>query len=236
MRFWWENELKHKMRRQPEDISGNKYNRLTAIRLSHKVGYVHYWVFKCACGNEKAIIKSKVTSGETKSCGCYQKEVATSDSTTHGLTNHPVWRLYRDIKNRCYRKTVISYPIYGGRGVIMCDEWKNDFISFYNWCMCNGWRKGMQIDKDIKAKELGVEPLLYSPEMCQFVTPKQNCNTRRSSRNIELNGVTKTLQQWSELTGINYATIIGRIKRKWPIEKALTINTIKTGKTKCLPI
>lgn len=206
---------------------------LTAIEPSHKIKNRTYWLCKCKCGNEKTVNIAKLINGEVRSCGCYKKEKAKSDSTTHGLAGHPLWSLWRDIRNRCYNKNVSHYHLYGGRGVVMCQEWSNDFMAFYNWAINNGWRKGLQIDKDIKARELGVEALLYSPCRCQFVTSKTNNNNRRSNRYIEFNGVVKTVMQWSEEYKINHGTLFGRLKRGWPIGKALTISAEKTGKTKC---
>ena len=197
------------------DISGKVFNYLTAIQFSHKSSSAHYWVFKCKCGNDVVINKTKVVTGATKSCGCYAVERAISDSTTHGLSNHRLYAKWNDVKNRCYNKKVSSYKIYGGRGVVMCDEWRNDFKCFYNWCIENGWEEGMQIDKDIKG-----DGLLYSPGTCCFVTPKKNCNNRRSNRYIEYNGVVKTLMEWSEHFGVNPGTLFGRLSRGWSLDKA----------------
>lgn len=214
------------------DISGLKFNRLLAVKYVKKVSGRQYWLFLCDCGNYKEMVKSKVVGGYTKSCGCLQREVAKIDSTTHGLCGHPLWNKWRDMYNRCYTPSVKHFNIYGGRGVTMCEEWKNDFMSFYNWATTNGWRPGLQIDKDIKAMELGVEPNLYSPERCQFVTPKENSNHRRNNRYIEYNGTVKTLMQLSEEFKIHNGTLLSRIRRGWPITEALSISTNKTGKTK----
>ena len=207
-----------------KDITNQRFGRLVALELSHikksKRGSNHYWKCICDCGVEKIVQKQKLTNGNTRSCGCLQRETAKKDSTTHGLTGHPIWSLYRDIGNRCYNSNVKHYHLYGGRGVEMCEEWKSDFVVFYNWCIKNGWQKGLQLDKDIKAKELGVEALLYSPERCQFVTPKKNSNNRRNNRLIEFNGATKTLMEWSEITGIKHGTILSRLRRGWDVEKA----------------
>jgi hypothetical protein len=220
-----------------QDISNRRFGRLIAIKLAFvkplKRGTLHFWLCKCDCGKEKSISKQKLLSGETKSCGCLQRDTAKRDSTTHGLAGHPLWSLWRDIRNRCYNPKVNSYHLYGGRGVAMCEEWRNDFMAFYNWAIGNGWKPGLQIDKDKKAREIGVEPLLYSPERCEFVTPKENNNNRRSNVYIEFNGETKTVAQWSELYGMSQHLVSARLRRGWPIEQALTIDTKLTGKRKC---
>lgn len=71
----------------------------------------------------------------------------------HGLSKHPLHNVWHGIKCRCYGKSSKGYNNYGALGVIMCDEWKNNFKSFYDWAISNGWEKGLQIDKDIKAKK-----------------------------------------------------------------------------------
>src|ERR1043165_3509648 len=93
-------------RKMPEakDITGIRYGKLVAISFDHKKthcrGTVHFWKFICDCGNTCVKQKQKVTLGETRSCGCYASEKATLDSTTHGLSRHPLWRKWQDIKNR----------------------------------------------------------------------------------------------------------------------------------------
>lgn len=191
-------------------------------------------MYRCTCGIVKKIVIYKANTGETKSCGCYQREVATINaSTLNGLSNHPLWSKWRDVWNRCYRENVKSYPLYGGNGVEMCEEWRDDFMAFYNWCMSNGWKPGLQIDKDIIPKKLGIPAKLYGPDVCCFVTCKTNNNNRKSNYCVEFNGVIKTVAQWSEEYSINQHTLWGRINRKWPIEKALTMHTKLTGKRKC---
>lgn len=140
---------------------------------------------------------------------------------THGLTGHPLLGIWHAIKYRCYNPKDPSYKHYGARGVRMCDEWKNDFVAFYNWCIANGWQKGLDLDKDIKAKEVGAEALLYSPERCQFVTRK--INTRNSRRNhiIEYKGDRKSIVEWSEILNMNQNTLYCRIViQKMSVEDA----------------
>jgi hypothetical protein len=111
---------------------------------------------------------------------------------THGLTKHPLYRVWRSIINRCYDKKTPAYPDYGGRGIKMCDEWRANFKSFYDWAMNNGWIKGLQFDRfpDNNGD--------YEPSNCRITTPKQNYRNRRSSLMIEIEGVTACLAEWAE--------------------------------------
>ncbi len=92
---------------------------------------------------------------------------------THGLTKHPLYKVWDAMKDRCYREKSTRYEYYGGIGVSVCDEWKNDFKKFYDWAI-DIWKPGLQIDKDILCKKLNIYPKIYSPETCLFVTPREN--------------------------------------------------------------
>jgi len=151
-------------------------------------------------------------------------ELVIKRATKHGLNKHPLYRIWAKVKTRCYDPKAKEYPNYGGRGVVMCDDWKDNPKSFIEWCINNGWQKGLDIDKDILAEKLGAEPLLYSPERCQFVTRKENLNNKRDNVRVTYNGITKTIAQWAEQTGIKRDCLRYRIQiMKWPLEEALTI-------------
>ena len=150
---------------ETKDITGLKFNRLTAIQFEGKVnGKVHLWLFKCDCGKEVIKRKPYVTSGHLKSCGCLQREAVSNAFKIHGLTKHPLWKVWMGIRARCYNVNSQEYHKYGERGVKMSKEWAESFKPFYDWCILNGWRKGMHIDKDILSKKLGLKIPVYSPE------------------------------------------------------------------------
>lgn len=197
-------------------------SRLTYIKRTVG-GRVPKAIYSCICGNTKEIRESSVNAGVTKSCGCLLAEQRPPSTTTHGLSKHPIYRVWNGMKDRCYREKSDDYPDYGGRGVIVCDEWKDDFMAFYNWAICNGWKKGLQIDKDLKAKEMNLPaPLIYSPEWCRFVTPADNSNGRRSNRVIEYKGERRSLSEWSKLIGLNRITLRGRLERNgWVLDDAI---------------
>lgn len=152
----------------------------------------------------------------------------------HGLSGTILYDLWATIKNRCYNKNDHIYPRYGERGVVMCDEWLNNPEAFIEWAKNNGWKKGLQIDKDIIAMKLGVEPLLYSPDRCQFVTPTVNGSATRKSRFITYNGQTKTLIEWSRELKIPSSTILIRLDNLgYTVEQALTKKDNRLGYSGC---
>ena len=131
-----------------------------------------FGIYKCGfCGEEFKARSHHIKSGNTKSCGCYTKK--------HGLRNTRLYNIWSSIKTRTLNLKHIQYNDYGGRGIIICDEWKNDFMSFYNWAMSNGYEenKGLSIDRIDKDGN-------YCPENCRWTTRViQGRNTRIPKNN-----------------------------------------------------
>ena len=212
-------------------VEGERYGMFTVIKyIGSKKGHTVVLAI-CNCGNEKEIRLDSIKSGLTKSCGCINHQ-----HTIHKLSKHPLYKLYYSIRLRCYSINSKSYKDYGGRGVTVCEEWLNDFVSFYNWAISNGWKKGLQIDKDIKYKEKhGTSTgIIYSPEYCCFVTKTINARNTRTNVYIEYNGQTKTVPEWAEIFKIPAYLLRQRLTRdKLPFEVAI-IQRIKSHKAKTL--
>lgn len=144
----------------------------------------------CICGVSKWYSYDALTKGETKSCGCLQRELLAKRRTTHGMSNHPLYSVYRGMLERCYDKRNISYPRYGGRGITVCEEWRLDPQTFFDWAIENGWQQGLEVDR---RENNGI----YEPSNCRFVTPSVNGKNRRSNRLITAFGETKCLMDWA---------------------------------------
>lgn len=201
-------------------------SKLTALSFS---GYKIYEngarlqliICKCVCGNNREIsVKSFLA--KARSCGCLNRGALSK----HGMSNgeHPLYNIWLGMKKRCNVPTNKYYKYYGGRGVKVCDEWQNDFLNFYKWAIKNGYKKGLQLDKDIKAKQSGIPPLLYSPDRCQFVTPQMNCRYRRNSIFITYDNKTMCIKEWSEYLHIPIGTIMDRYLKGWNVDKILSKN------------
>jgi hypothetical protein len=173
-------------------------------------------MFECKCGNKFIAQVYKVKTGETQSCGCFHKKRISESNSTHGLSGHPLYTVWKSAKARCYNKNLKSYSRYGGKGVVMCEDWKNNFMSFYKWAKSNGWAKGLELDKDIKGNGL-----LYCPNSCSFVTPKVNSNKRKTSKYIHYNGVSKTVSEWADFYKISLRDLYRRMYRGWNFEKCI---------------
>jgi hypothetical protein len=173
-------------------------------------------MFRCVCGNKFISQIGKVKRFETKSCGCLQKKAASAANSRHRLKGHKLYGIWSAMKARCYNKNTAQYKDYGGKGVIVCEEWKNDFISFFRWAMANGWERGLQLDKDTNGGGF-----IYSPSVCRFVTPKVNSNKRTTSKIIEYNGESKTVSEWADYFGISLKNLYQRMSRGWSFEKCV---------------
>jgi len=137
----------------------------------------------------------------------------------HGMTNTRLHHIWKSIKQRCYNPNNNRYSNYGGRGITVCDEWRNSFNAFYEWAMANGYADDLTIDrKDTNGN--------YEPSNCCWATQKEQQNNRRNNCLITHNGETHTLAEWAAITGLKYQTIQRRLKTGWNIKDALTIKPV----------
>lgn len=121
------------------------------------------------------------------------------------------------MKDRCYNKNNKRYPDYGGRCITICDEWLNDFMSFYNWSIENGYNENLTIDRIDNNSS-------YKPSNCRWVDHKTQVRNRRNTKLFTYNGRTKPLAEWCEIQNLKYNIVSSRInKLNWPIEKALEL-------------
>lgn len=195
-----------------KDISGQKFGRLTAIRHSHMKNHYSYWFCRCDCGNFKYIKLDGLTGGQVKSCGCSRK----GQNVKHGKSKTKLYKVWSNIKDRCHNKNNKAYPNYGGRGIAVCSEWRNDYKSFYDWSIANGYIEGLTIDRIDNNGN-------YEPSNCRWTTDKQQSRNKRSNRNYIINGETRCLMDWCNIYGIRYSMVNKRIHRGWSIERALEL-------------
>lgn len=134
----------------------------------------------------------------------------------HGMRKSRLYRTWSHIKERCQNKNCKSYKNYGGRGITICDEWKNDFMAFHNWAMANGYKDDLTIDRiDVNGN--------YEPNNCRWVSMEEQAKNKRNR--ILYNGY--KIEDLQNITGLKYETIYRRIKnnRDYILDK-------KTFKTK----
>lgn len=118
------------------------------------------------------------------------------------------------MKQRCYNENNTRYKHYGGRGIAVCDEWRNNFQAFYDWSMANGYKDTLTIDRiDVNGN--------YEPNNCRWITNKEQQRNRRDNKLYTINNVTKCLSEWCEIYNINYSTAHYRLLKGLTIKQAL---------------
>lgn len=209
-----------------EDLTGQRFGYLTVIKKAGKnKSDKILWLCKCDCGKLKIIQGASLKNGRTKSCGCLRKKGA---RRTHGFKYTRLYCIWQGIKKRCLNKNTSNYYIYGGRGIKICDEWKNDFKVFHDWAFANGY------DENAKRGDCTIERIdvngNYEPSNCKWVTMKEQCRNTRSNKLITYNNETRCLMDWSYIFNINYKTLLYRFKKGWTIEKAFMNKDFRMSK------
>lgn len=196
------------------DLTNQRFGSLMAIerRGSDENGQA-LWLCRCDCGKEKIIRGHDLKQG-TKSCGC--SRVRNTGLYKHGLSHTRLHWIWRGMKDRCYNPKNKTYNFYGGRGIKICDEWKSDFMPFYEWAMANGYKDGLTIDREDSNGN-------YCPENCRWATRTQQANNTRRNVYVTINGETRTVPEWSRIYGVNPYSVRTRIQKGW--EPALAITT-----------
>ena len=133
----------------------------------------------------------------------------------HGLRNTRLFSIWANIKTRCTNSNSTFYNRYGGRGITICDEWKDNFKAFYDWAMANGYQDNLTIDRIDNNGN-------YEPNNCRWVTVKDQARNKTNNHLYTINNETKALSVWCEQFNINYKTVRDRLKRGWNIKKALS--------------
>lgn len=187
---------------------GDKIGYWTVVSLAPKgKGGVKQWHCICECGKERDVMEARLKNGTSRSCGCHRFDKRKQRAFSRD-SNGKHTRLYgrwANIKDRCCNPNCKDYHKYGGRGITICDEWKNDYIAFKNWAESNGYSDELQIDRIDNNRG-------YSPDNCRFVTPKCNSNNRRSSIVVLFKGEKKTVMEVAESTGIPWPTLYKHIR------------------------
>lgn len=125
---------------------------------------VRFGIYECPfCGSQFKTRYDSIKSGLTQSCGCYQKIKASLSNKTHGDTSTRLYRIWSHIKGRTLNPSDKAYKDYGGRGIILCEDWKDDFVSFRDWALSNGYAEGLSIDRVNNDKG-------YYPDNCRWAT------------------------------------------------------------------
>lgn len=191
------------------DLTGKRFGRLTVLqKLSTSSCRILRWLCRCDCGNERAVFGNSLRTGATVSCGCLQRE----NATTHGRTRTPEFTVWQMMLQRCQNPNATSYKDYGGRGIVVCDRWQ----SFEHFYADLGDRPSPQHKLERKNND---GP--YSPDNCAWATPIEQGANKRNNRILELDGERRTVGEWARHLKIPKNTLLNRLQR-WTLRRALT--------------
>ena len=164
-----------------------------------------------SCGNYTNKQTYELIKDRSVSCGrkCNQKY--------HGMSKTKTYKNWIGVLMRCYNKNNLEYHNYGGRGIIVCDEWKNSFSCFYNWCK-NKYFENAQLNRINNDGN-------YEPDNCRFVTPKENNRNKRNNRLVDINGRGISVAEACEIfnSPINSNEVRRRLNKGWDVKNAFTL-------------
>lgn len=196
------------------DLVGKRYGSLVVLsRLPNR-----YWLLQCDCGRPHKALHTNITSGRTSSCGCLRSDLIRKAKTKHGHTSYrgPHSLTYSTWAGMIARVTNPSHTVakhYHARGITVCERWRD----FANFLADMGERPTKTHSIDRIDNERG-----YEPGNCRWATRGEQARNTRRTIHLEHNGRTMCVKDWANLLGISPTTLRIRLRRGWPLERALT--------------
>ena len=205
------------------DITGKRFGRLVVLsRAENDRHDIAQWLCRCDCGVEKVVRGASLRSGVILSCGCLCRE---RHRHTHDESKTRLFRILQYVKGRCYNQNNSAYQYYGGRGISVCQEWRESFVTFRDWALANGYSDDLTLDRiDADGN--------YEPSNCRWVDRKTQMRNQRDSLKYTIDGITRNLADWCDIYNVPYERTRHRVVNlKWDIVAALTTPPLKKNHT-----
>lgn len=201
------------------DLLGLRFGRLIVISHQGISRGHHTWECKCDCGGVCVVASGNLRSGNTRSCGCLSSETTSERNRTHGMSDSKEYKTWRSMLDRCSKPSQVSFERYGGRGITVCERWKNSFEHFLS-------DMGMMPSPEYTI-ERNDSNGNYEPTNCRWATKIEQANNKRNTVWVDVAGVKRSAAEWSRLTGISGCSIRRRIQKGWKPLDAISLPTRK---------
>lgn len=190
----------------PVDLTGRRFGRLVVLRNDGRNKWGRsQWLCACDCGVVKTISGNQLQSGNSVSCGCYQRDTAGARWKTHGQSGSRAYGIWTNMVKRCENVRCAAYRDYGGRGIKVCERWR----SFEYFLADMGHPPdGMTLERMDRDGD-------YEPANCKWATRTEQTRNRKSTVTITYKGATKPIAQWAEELSLSYSRLRGRIAAGW---------------------
>jgi hypothetical protein len=193
------------------EMAGQRFGRWLVVERTGSTKTA-YWLCRCDCGAERAVNGSSLRKGLSQSCGCLGRELSAQRRLKHGGKGSPEYRVWAGMKTRCLNPNDKHFKDYGGRGIKVCERW----LSFEMFRHDMGPRPsaGHSIDRRDSDGD-------YEPGNCRWATSKEQTRNYSRNRLYAIGDVAKCLVEWCEEYGKRYHLVHARLRRGWPLERAL---------------
>jgi hypothetical protein len=199
------------------DVAGQKFGRLVVQSRAEPARRSNgrlrdRWTCLCECGNTVVVQWDNLRNGHTRSCGCLLSDQP--NHVTHGMRGHRLYYTWACMKHRCLSPNDPRYKDYGGRGITICDAWRDSFAAFVS-DMDGSYLDGCTLDRVDNSKG-------YCKENCKWSTSSEQQNNRRTNCRLTMGSETHTLAEWARKLGVPASRISTRLRRGWAVERALS--------------
>lgn len=221
---------------QIKDMTGVSLGGVVGIRYLRQVNEKALWLWRCHCGKDfertGIAVRNAAKRFRRTSCGCEWISACSRNGLkrkTHGLSKMKLYDVHRQMLRRCFDPLCKDFKGYGGRGIVVCDEWRSLEL-FIAWATGSGYLDGLTLERvDFDGN--------YEPANCKWIPNERQAKNTRRCKFLTFNGKTLTMSDWARETGIKVTTIVARVNRGWSVERILTVRPIplRTYDTTTIP-